>query len=60
MEEKTITHTFMPNHTVVAIIKKYNKYPQDKEQLDYLLTKFYELNGKQVFKAGMKVKVPLL
>lgn len=60
MEENYINHTFKPNETVMAILRKYNKYTSDNEVLTNLMKLFHDLNGMHVYKPGMKVKIPIL
>lgn len=60
MEENYRYHMFMPQETVRAILRKYNKYESDPTILEKLTKMFYELNGNKVFKPGMKVKIPIL
>lgn len=53
-------HIFMPNETVVAVLRKYNKYTSDSIILENLMKQFHELNGISVYKPGSKVKIPIL
>lgn len=59
MEEKFTYHMFMPQETVKAIVRKYNNQESDPSTINTLMDRFYEMNGRQVFKPGMKVKIPL-
>jgi len=53
-------HRFMPGETVRAIIRKYNGYVAQGVDLDELSQDFLDVNGVQVYKPGMNVKIPLL
>lgn len=54
-----VTHLLMPSHTIMAILRKYNKYP-DETKCQELYRLFIEKNGSRVFKAGEKVQVPVM
>lgn len=53
-------HLFMPGHTVIAIIKKFNGYALAQEELDLLINQFIELNSDKVIKVGESALIPIL
>lgn len=57
---KFVLHTFMPGHTIEAIIKKVNMHSVDPNEMELLLSAFHELNAREVPKAGTVSKIPVL
>lgn len=60
ISDKTVEHSFMPGHTIEAIIKKENHHSVTNEELKALLARFDELNSSVVPRAGAKAQIPIL
>lgn len=55
-----IEHLFMPNQTIMAVIRMYNNMINDEAVLNTLAERFNELNDNKVPRVGTSFKVPVV
>lgn len=53
-------HLFMPNQTIMAVIRMHNNMISDEATLTTLIDKFNELNDNKVPRVGASFKVPVV
>lgn len=56
----TVSHLFMPGHTIYAAIKLHNGHDISQAQLDLLMQEFNRVNDYPIVRPGMRLVIPLL
>ncbi len=57
---KYVPHSFMPNHTIDAVLRLKNRHNMTSEELEPLRAEFNRINGLVVPRPGVTYQIPVL